>query len=100
MNTQRLTRPLLPFTRTECCCDCKCGHELNHKVNEFNRYLDNVRHYLPKLDAIELIQKRWFEAYYNPDFLICRKRLKRQFNDLCTEFRVSTSVETQGIGHG
>lgn len=52
------------------------------------RFVRRVRYRIFKKrnDACLIIQRRWHRAICNPCFIICRKRLLSEFNDLASKF--------------
>jgi hypothetical protein len=50
----------------------------------WNSYIIKKRfdYSIEEVISAKKIQRAWIQAYYNPNYLICRRRLKRQFEDL------------------
>ena len=61
---------------------------INRKLK---RVIDRIVDSTLKNEACKIIQKAWMKCYYNPEYLVCKNRLMREYkeyrNYLVTNYR-------------
>ena len=61
----------------------RIDYQLFHKTinRKLKRVFDKIVDSTLKKEACKIIQKAWMKCYYNPEYLVCKNRLMREYKE-------------------
>ena len=78
----------------------RIDYQLFYKTinRKLKRVIDRIVDSTLKKEACKIIQKAWMKCYYNPEYLVCKNRLMRDYEKYKTHFITNyRNIETARI---